>query len=348
VTADRDPASPPPADERARLFVALELAAEARGALVEWRSRECSELPGLRMVPPEDLHATLCFLGSRPAREIDEIAAACGVVAGEPVAETRFGEPVWLPRRRPRVLAVELEDGGGALARIQAVLSSALVEGGWYAPEARAYLAHVTVARVAKDARIKTSRLTAPPSVAVRCSRVTLYRSRLSPSGARYEPLRVVELGSSLGAADPLSVLRRFHAVQARMYAGGGSDGLIDLLGEDVVWHVPGVSAIAGEHRGVEAVLAYMDARRRIMDDTFRVELHGAAMIAGRVVQLAGGHAVRDGLAVTWETVGVFRVSGGRIAECWLIPFDQAAFDQIWSARASDRDQSATRPPPTG
>jgi hypothetical protein len=27
----------------------------------------------------------------------------------------------------------------------------------------------------------------------------------------------------------------------------------------------------------------------------------------------------------------VFRVAEGRIAECWLIPFDQAAFDRIWS-----------------
>ena len=67
------------------------------------------------------------------------------------------------------------------------------------------------------------------------------------------------------------------------------------------------------------------------MDGTFRVEVHGAAMIAGRVVQLAGGRAVRRGEDVTWETVGVFRVAGGRIAECWLIPFDQAAFDRIWS-----------------
>jgi ketosteroid isomerase-like protein len=54
-------------------------------------------------------------------------------------------------------------------------------------------------------------------------------------------------------------------------------------------------------------------------------------MIAGRVVQLAGGRAVRDGQEVAWETVGVFRVAGGRIAECWLVPFDQPAFDRIWS-----------------
>jgi RNA 2',3'-cyclic 3'-phosphodiesterase len=327
-------------DERARLFVALELPASARDILSRWRGSALRDIPALRPVPVEHLHATLCFLGSRPASQIEAIAAACGVVAGEPVLEPRLGEPVWLPARRPRVLAVRLEDGSGALARVQAALSAALASGGWYAPESRPYLGHVTVARVAKDARIKPPRLEPPPAVDVRCSRVTLYRSRLGSGGARYEPLSGVALGSAPGAADPLSVVRRFHAAQAGLYAGsGGVDAVRELLAEDVVWHVPGENAIAGEHRGVEAVLAYMDTRRRIMDGTFRVSVHGAALIAGRVVQLAGGTAVRDGRSVAWETVGVFRVDGGRIAECWLVPFDQAAFDAIWSrAAVPDRE----------
>lgn len=320
-----------PADERARLFVALELPASARDILARWRASILRENSALRPVPVEHLHATLCFLGSRPAAQIDEIAAACGVVAGEPVVETRLDEPVWLPARRPRVLAVRLQDESGALSRLQAALSAALAGGGWYAPESRPFLAHVTVARMAKDARIKPPRLEPPPAAGMRCSRVTLYRSRLGSSGARYEPLSVVELGSAPGAAHPMSVVRRFYAEQARLYADGEDGGVRELLADDVVWHVPGASAIAGSHRGVEAVLAYMDARRRIMDGTFRVIVHGTAVIAGRVVQLAGGAAVRDGHEVAWETVGVFRVSAGRIAECWLVPFDQAAFDAIWS-----------------
>ena len=319
----------PVTDGRARLFVALELPASARDILARWRGAGLREIAALRPVPVEHLHATLCFLGSRPVQDIDEIAAACGVVAGEPIAEPRLGEAVWLPARRPRVLAVRLEDDG-ALARIQAALSASLAAGGWYAPEPRPFLAHVTVARVAKDARIKAPALEPPPAVHVRCSRVTLYRSRLGSAGARYEPLSSVELGSGPGAADPLSVVGHFHAEQARVYAGGAVEGLRELLSEDVMWHVPGASAIAGEHCGVDAVLAYMDRRRRIMDGTFRVTVHGAAMIAGRVVQLAGGRAVRDGVEVTCETVGVFRVDAGRIAECWLIPFDQPAFDRIW------------------
>lgn len=316
----------------ARLFVALELPADARGVLARWRVSVAGEVPGLRLVRPEDLHVTLCFLGSRPEEEIGAIGAACGVAAGEPVADSAFGSALWLPARRPRVLAVALSDVEGALARIQSVLSSALVAGGWYAPESRPFLAHVTVARVARDARVRAVELPAPPETAVRCSRVTLYRSLLGAGGARYSALSSVDLGSAPRAADPVSVVRRFYVTQARVYAASSAvDSMRELLSDDVVWHVPGASAIAGEHHGIEAVIEYFDTRRRMTDSTFMVTVHGAAMIADRVVQLAGGRASRDGREVSWETVGVFRVADGRIAECWLVPFDQAAFDEIWS-----------------
>jgi 2'-5' RNA ligase len=317
----------------ARLFVALELDTAAREALARWRADAVDSVRGLRPVRSEDLHVTLCFLGSRPEADIDEIAAACGVAAGEPVVDSAFGSSLWLPARRPRVLAVALSDPEGALGRIQSVLSDALAAGGWYAPESRPFLAHVTVARAGRDARVRPLSLPAPPAeLAVRCSRVTLYRSQLGAGGARYSALASVDLGSAAGAADPISVVRRFYDAQARVYAGSApADSLRDVLDEEVVWHVPGASAIAGEHRGVDAVLEYMDTRRRMTDSTFRVTVHGAAVIAGRVVQLAGGLAVREGREVSWETVGVFRVLEGRIAECWLVPFDQAVFDGIWS-----------------
>jgi hypothetical protein len=27
----------------------------------------------------------------------------------------------------------------------------------------------------------------------------------------------------------------------------------------------------------------------------------------------------------------VFRIADGKIAECWLVPFDQYLFDELWS-----------------
>lgn len=46
------------------------------------------------------------------------------------------------------------------------------------------------------------------------------------------------------------------------------------------------------------------------------------------VVHFAGGQAERAGKTWEWETVGIFRVADGRITECWLLPFDQYAFEK--------------------
>jgi RNA 2',3'-cyclic 3'-phosphodiesterase len=317
--------------ERARLFVALQLPEEVRETLARWRLTALEGIGGLRVVPHDDLHVTLCFLGWREAGEIDQILGACGVVAGEPACRLRLDGAVWLPSRRPRVLAAAFEDLEGGLGHAQSALSDALQAGGWYVPEPRRFMPHVTVARVAKGARIRALELPPPPRLELEGSRVTLYRSRLGAGGARYESLGTVALGSAPGAVDPVSVVRRFHAEQSRSYAEGAVEGVRELLSEDVVWHVPGRSAIAGEHRGRDAVLAYFDARRRMSGATFRVTVHGIARIGERVVQLAGGRAEFGGRETTWETVGVFTVRDGRIAECWLVPFDQDAFDEIWS-----------------
>ncbi len=195
-------------DGRARLFVALELPDPVRLALTGWRDglargREGlsrSVAASLRPVAPEALHVTLCFLGSRSEDEIDPIAAACGVVAPEPAPALSLGTAVWLPPRRPRVLAVELRDASTGLARVQAALSDALSAGGWYEPETRPYLAHVTLARVKarggdQDAvPRRPPDLPAPPGLDFHASGVVLYRSRLSRSGARYEALASVKL----------------------------------------------------------------------------------------------------------------------------------------------------------
>jgi hypothetical protein len=29
--------------------------------------------------------------------------------------------------------------------------------------------------------------------------------------------------------------------------------------------------------------------------------------------------------------VSVFRLADGKIAECWVLPYDQSSFDEIWS-----------------
>ncbi len=181
-------------DERVRLFVALELPQAVRDALISWREEVLTRVRDLRHLSADSLHVTLCFLGWRTGAEIEAIAAACEVLAAHPAPRLSLADSRWLPPRRPRVLAVELHDPATSLTRAQAVLSDVLAAGGWYQPEKRAYLPHVTVARVTRGGRVPRSQLPPLPALEFRAGRITLFRSRLLRSGARYEPLATVQL----------------------------------------------------------------------------------------------------------------------------------------------------------
>lgn len=195
VVAKERPKSP-----RARLFVALDLPGELREGIAAW-GREALADPALRPVAPESLHVTLAFLGYRPEKEIEAIAA---------VVRERVGPAPWLelldpeqrpPRGRARLYALPaLSPGTEAL---QAGVAQGLAEAGFYQPEKRPFWPHVTVARVRPEGRGARrpaavsevpGKLPAELSEARICRRMTLYRSELQPSGARYAPLAQVQL----------------------------------------------------------------------------------------------------------------------------------------------------------
>jgi 2'-5' RNA ligase len=197
----------------ARLFVAVEVPEEARATLSEWARGVARERgPGgpagegsLRVLDPATLHLTLCFLGSRPVGEIEALGAALGPCADH-ACELSLGAPLWLPPRRPRMLAVEVHDPSGELARMQRELAAAIARVSDWQPDRRRFLAHITVARVRgrpeRRRRAGGGRAGgeahagegAPiplltPSLSFTPEAITLYRSTLLPSGADYEPL---------------------------------------------------------------------------------------------------------------------------------------------------------------
>src|SRR3954451_13076165 len=131
--------------------------------------------------------------------------------------------------------------------------------------------------------------------------------------------------------SNALAVLERLHAAQNAMYSGGDAEPLRELLCEDIVWTIPGDSAIAGEHRGIDAVLAYLVLRRELASGTF--QLHPGEVLVGEgdhVAALVDGSACIDGVEHHWSTIGLYRLRGEKIAECRLLAFDQAAFDAVW------------------
>jgi uncharacterized protein len=130
-------------------------------------------------------------------------------------------------------------------------------------------------------------------------------------------------------------LLSEFRRRQGEMYSGGDLQPVADLLADDVVWHVPGRSPIAGDHRGRDSVLRYFEQRRALAHGTMSIEVLETIADDEAVVELADGRARLGDVEAHWRTVGLYRITDGRIAEAWLIPFDLDAFDRVWSRIAS-------------
>jgi 2'-5' RNA ligase len=193
--ADTHPKKP-----RLRMFVALDLPDPVRGAVAGWGARALADR-ALRTVAPESLHITLAFLGLRPEGDVEPLAAALAEAAAPaPLVELRG--PVAKPAPgKPRLFALPAVSPG--TEQIQARLAELLVAEGLYEPERRPFWPHVTVARVRPEGRgsrrpmrVERAPKDLPKGLeeAFYGVRLTLYRSVLQPSGARYVPLAQVEL----------------------------------------------------------------------------------------------------------------------------------------------------------
>ncbi len=185
-----------------RLFVAIDLPRAVREALAAWARGALSGSgirvgagPGgpLRLLEPETLHLTLCFLGDRPAQEVDAIDAALDAGATS-VGELSVGAPLWLPAKRPRALAVEVHDRAGELGRLHDAVTRGIAGATAWEPERRRFRAHITLARVrargrSAQALLWQTSLPATPRLRFQPQSLTLYSSRLAPGGALHEPL---------------------------------------------------------------------------------------------------------------------------------------------------------------
>src|SRR5262245_59247843 len=128
--------------ERLRLFCALTLPDETLDRLADWQA---SELRGdARIVPRQNVHATVAFLGSRPAVEAAPIAAELGEAASA-AGPIRLRELRYRETRSVGMLV--FDDLGGHAERFALDVFDRLERLGVYERERRRWLPHVTVLR---------------------------------------------------------------------------------------------------------------------------------------------------------------------------------------------------------
>ena len=176
-----------------RTFIALDPPELVRSEVAAWARGLGGGVKGLRPVPARNSHITMAFLGELTPAETDLAAGVLDECAG-PVGGLSLGAPVWLPRRRPRSLALEIHDTRGELAGTQSAIAHRLDEAiGWRA--ARPFRAHLTAARLGRGFVREDLVLPVSPALDFEADSITLYASRLLPEGAEYEAIERFDFG---------------------------------------------------------------------------------------------------------------------------------------------------------
>lgn len=175
--------------ERLRLFCALPLPRDTVAKLVAWQAETLAGTPDVRLVPPDNMHVTLAFLGGRPASEVEAVLGVLRAAAVEAVA------PALSPSRYRETRSVGMlvfADEGGHATRLAGRVGKELERLGVYEREKRTWLPHVTVLRFRTRPRLSPP---LPELGPVSPSEAALYHSVLRPTGAQYEIVESVALG---------------------------------------------------------------------------------------------------------------------------------------------------------
>jgi 2'-5' RNA ligase len=180
-----------------RLFVALRPPAAIRAYLIA----AMGDIPHARWQDDEQLHLTLRFVGEVDRPQAEDVAAALGRVHADPFTVSIAGvgrfekdgrtDAIWAGVA-PREPLADLH------ARVDRALGQAGIE-----PDRRAYLPHITLARLSRAAAVEQAidRFLADraglSSAPFAIDALLLYESRLGREGARYEAIARYPFGQA-------------------------------------------------------------------------------------------------------------------------------------------------------
>ncbi len=118
--------------------------------------------------------------------------------------------------------------------------------------------------------------------------------------------------------------------------------GDLDLLGvvmaQDVVWHEPGRSCLAGHYKGPEEVLGFLRQLKSRSRGTFKIEVLDVLSEPERAVVLQRESATKDDKGLDVIAAVEFEVHHGKITEVTVYQHDTYAFDEFWADDSNEDD----------
>jgi ketosteroid isomerase-like protein len=103
---------------------------------------------------------------------------------------------------------------------------------------------------------------------------------------------------------------------------------LRSLFEDDVVWHVPGRHALAGDIRGLDDLVTWLT---QVSALGFTIREHDVFGNDEHVCALSYMGARRPGLEVETRVTSVFHFRAGKQVERWMYPDDMEAWEAIFT-----------------
>jgi hypothetical protein len=114
-------------------------------------------------------------------------------------------------------------------------------------------------------------------------------------------------------------------------FARGDLDALREYMADEVVWHEPGRSPIAGDHKGPAGVLEFLRRLKERSDGTYTIGLVDVMANAERVVAIQEATARRGGRTLDTASAVEFEIHLGKITEVTVYHSDTYRFDEFWA-----------------
>lgn len=177
-----------------RTFFAIPLPGETAKKLYMARQNLRDAWSGIRWIPPQNYHITLCFIGDVRNTEIPAIIDAAAPILEDvkPFPVEFAGPGMFGPKQNPRVLLEKIADTDNMLQSLRLALLPALKN--WTRWNENSFRPHVTLGRAKRsgitrsDVLLKAADTHANIAV-FQASGVVLFKSELLPTGAVYTPI---------------------------------------------------------------------------------------------------------------------------------------------------------------
>ena len=176
-----------------RVFAGLPLPGAAAGKVERWLESWKGTCSGLKMVKGELLHITLFFFGDMRDSEAADLSKVLDDIRSERISATLGALSAFPPRGNPRVIYLELEQGGDAVRGLYGLFLS-LVSSLGYREERRLFVPHITMARNKGGSLVTLPEENPLKGVGFEIDRLILYESKLGQTGPAYYPLKTVYL----------------------------------------------------------------------------------------------------------------------------------------------------------